>query len=141
MRTSCPRPPVPALAGLYVHVPFCSQRCVYCDFYFTTTNHETGAFARAAAVEIEAYGREYGEREPLETLYLGGGTPSLLPLGELALVLDAVHEHFDTSELREVTLEANPEDLDAPRDGRHATLPRGAIVLRRGPRVHEPRPR
>lgn len=117
MRTSCPRPPVPALAGLYVHVPFCSQRCVYCDFYFTTTNRETGAFARAAAVEIEAYGREYGEREPLETLYLGGGTPSLLPLDELAVVLDAVHEHFDTSALREVTLEANPEDLDAATPG------------------------
>ena len=99
------------MAGLYVHVPFCSQRCVYCDFYFTTTSRETSAFARAAATEIQAYGREFGKREPLETLYLGGGTPSLLPPADLATILDAVHAHFDTSGLTEVTLEANPEDL------------------------------
>ena len=96
------------MAGLYVHVPFCSQRCVYCDFYFTTTSRETGAFARAAATEIEAYGREFGEREPLQTIYFGGGTPSLLPLSDLAVILESVHEHFDTSALEEVTLEANP---------------------------------
>ena len=101
------------MAGLYVHVPFCSQRCVYCDFYFTTTSRETGAYALAAAKEIEAYGREYGPREPLATLYFGGGTPSLLPLADLAVILDAVHSHFDTSALEEVTLEANPEDLTA----------------------------
>ncbi|MEM1054066.1 MAG: radical SAM family heme chaperone HemW [Bacteroidota bacterium] len=99
------------MAGLYVHVPFCSQRCVYCDFYITTTSRDTGGFARAAATEIEAYGREFGEREPLHTLYLGGGTPSLLPPSDLAVILNAVHTHFDTSELGEVTLEANPEDL------------------------------
>lgn len=101
------------MAGLYVHVPFCSQRCVYCDFYFTTTSRETGPYARAAAREIEAYGRDFGAREPLATLYLGGGTPSLLPLADLATILDAVHKHFDTSGLKEVTLEANPEDLTA----------------------------
>ncbi len=101
------------MAGLYIHVPFCSQRCVYCDFYFTTTSRDTGAFARAAAVEIEAYGKEFGSREPLATIYFGGGTPSLLPPEDLATILNAVHAHFDTSQVEEVTLEANPEDLTA----------------------------
>lgn len=104
---------LPPVAGLYVHVPFCSQRCIYCDFYFTTTSRETGPFARAAAMEIASYGREFGPREPLSTLYFGGGTPSLMPLADLATILDAVHEHFDTSALDEITLEANPEDLTA----------------------------
>lgn len=99
------------LAGLYVHVPFCSQRCVYCDFYFTTTNRDVGAYVQAFGTEAEAAGREWGRREPLRTLYLGGGTPSLLPLDALARMLEAVHAHFDTSALEEVTLEANPEDL------------------------------
>ena len=63
------------------------------------------------ATEIEAYGREYRDRAPLATLYVGGGTPSLLPLDELAEILDAVHAHFDTSRLAELTVEANPEDV------------------------------
>ena len=99
------------MAGLYVHVPFCSQRCVYCDFYFTTTSRDVDAYVRAFVAETEAVGRDYGRREPLRTLYLGGGTPSLLPLDALARMLGAVHTYFDTSALEEVTLEANPEDL------------------------------
>ena len=98
------------LAGLYIHVPFCSQRCVYCDFYFTTTSRNTASYVRSLRVEAEAAGRERG-RPALATVYLGGGTPSLLPPADLAAVLDAVHTHFDTSGLAEVTVEANPEDL------------------------------
>jgi oxygen-independent coproporphyrinogen-3 oxidase len=98
------------LAGLYVHVPFCTQRCSYCDFYFVTTQRDTGAFVRALETEIVAYGREFGSTEPVETLYFGGGTPSLLPLEDVARVVAAVEKHFDTSALAEVTLEMNPED-------------------------------
>src|SRR5690606_16015966 len=100
----------PPLAGLYVHIPFCQQRCVYCDFYFVTTQRDPGAFVRALEMEVEAYGREFGGREPVETLYFGGGTPSLLPLEDVARLVAAVEKRFDTSALAEVTLEMNPED-------------------------------
>ena len=98
------------MAGLYIHVPFCSQRCVYCDFYFTTTSRDTGSFVRALQIEAQLVGTEYRE-EPLHTVYLGGGTPSLLPPEDLAATLQIAHDHFDTSALTDVTVEANPEDL------------------------------
>ncbi|GAB5535732.1 MAG: radical SAM family heme chaperone HemW [Rubricoccaceae bacterium] len=98
------------MAGLYIHVPFCSQRCVYCDFYFTTTSRDTGAYVRALQIEAQALGAEY-EAEKVKTIYLGGGTPSLLPPEDLAAVIQLAHDHFDTSELAEITVEANPEDL------------------------------
>ena len=101
------------MAGLYVHVPFCSQRCVYCDFYFVTTRSKThAAYVEALLTEMAWYGQQYGEREPLETLYLGGGTPSLLSIDELARIVEGVHRHFDASDLQEVTLELNPENAD-----------------------------
>ncbi|MGB3541935.1 radical SAM family heme chaperone HemW [Rubrivirga sp.] len=106
-----PPQPTPPLAGLYIHVPFCSQRCVYCDFYVTTTNRAEDPFVRALEVEAEIMGAEFGKREPLKTLYLGGGTPSLLSPSALARVFRAVHDRFDASALEEVTIEANPEDL------------------------------
>ena len=83
---------------------------MYCDFYFTTTGHNFGAFGRALETEIEAYGREFGGKEPIETLYFGGGTPSLLPLDDVARIIASVERHFDTSALKEVTLEMNPEE-------------------------------
>ncbi len=114
-----PHPHTSFLAGLYVHVPFCTQRCVYCDFYFTTTRHNTGAFASrslpgfVAALEHEIawVGATYGKREPLDTLYFGGGTPSVLPLEGVARLLRAVERHFDARALAEVTFEANPENV------------------------------
>ncbi|MDT0631606.1 radical SAM family heme chaperone HemW [Rubrivirga litoralis] len=99
------------MASLYVHVPFCSQRCVYCDFYFVTTQRDEDAFARAVETEAGILGREFRDLGPLDTLYLGGGTPSLLSPEALARVLQSAHDHFDTSALAEVTVEANPEDL------------------------------
>ncbi len=108
------RPPPAPLASLYVHVPFCSQRCIYCDYAFTTTSRDAGRYVRALAVEAEAIGREVrrgGPPLPIETLYVGGGTPSLLSLSEMAAVLDLGHRHFDTSALAETTVEVNPEDV------------------------------
>ncbi len=100
-----------ALAGLYIHVPFCSQRCVYCDFYFTTTHRDEGSYVRALTTEAALMGHEFRDRAPLTTVYLGGGTPSLLSPDALGRVLQSAHDHFDTSSLEEVTVEANPEDL------------------------------
>lgn len=98
------------MAGLYLHIPFCRQRCIYCDFYFVTTQQHHPAFVDALAVELAHYAREYGTREAIETVYLGGGTPSRLDLESLYRLFDALHRHFDLSAVRETTLELNPED-------------------------------
>ena len=102
------------MAGLYLHVPFCSQRCIYCDFYVTTTRRDEGGFVRALEAEARMLGADYRERAPLTTLYVGGGTPSLLSPDALARVLAVAPDHFDASALAEVTVEANPEDLAGP---------------------------
>ena len=111
------------MAGLYVHVPFCSQRCVYCDFYVTTTRRDEGGYVRALAAEAERMGAEYRDKAPLQTLYVGGGTPSLLSPDALAAVVGVAHDHFDTSGLAEVTVEANPEDLAGPGGGTGSAPP------------------
>lgn len=100
------------MAGLYLHIPFCTQRCVYCDFYFTTTRKQHGSFVEAMRTELEFYASEYGESEPIQTIYLGGGTPSLLTHDELGRLLETIHTHFNTSEVSETTVEVNPDDAD-----------------------------
>jgi oxygen-independent coproporphyrinogen III oxidase len=98
------------LAGLYLHVPFCAQRCTYCDFYFVAGERATAGFVQAARVEIEALGTRYGAREAVETIYFGGGTPSRLPLDGVFALLDAVRRHFRADAPEEVTFELNPDD-------------------------------
>ncbi|MEQ9104347.1 MAG: radical SAM family heme chaperone HemW [Rhodothermales bacterium] len=98
------------MAGLYLHIPFCTQRCVYCDFYFVTTARSTAPFVRALEQEIRLYGHQYADQEPLETIYFGGGTPSLLPVDDIVRILKTIHASFDTSNVQEITLELNPED-------------------------------
>jgi oxygen-independent coproporphyrinogen III oxidase len=98
------------VAGLYLHIPFCTQRCVYCDFYFVTTRRDFGPFVEAMRTEVETYGREFGGREPIQTVYFGGGTPSLLALDEVARLVEAVWRHFDCSAVEEFTFEVNPEN-------------------------------
>lgn len=100
------------MAGLYLHIPFCSQRCVYCDFYFTTTQRDHGSFIEAMLVELDYYASEFGDREPIESIYFGGGTPSLLKHEELARLLQGIRIHYDTGALRETTIEVNPEDAN-----------------------------
>lgn len=100
------------MAGLYFHIPFCQQRCIYCDFYFVTTNRSHAGFIAALQREIEHYAHDFAEREPIETIYFGGGTPSQLLLEEWFDVMTAVERHFDISSVREVTAEVNPGDVD-----------------------------
>ena len=97
-------------AGLYVHLPYCRSRCGYCAFVVSTDDSSRGeyldALAREAAlVEPEASGFRF------DSLYLGGGTPSLVPPGELALLVEELRGRFDFEEDSEATLEANPEDV------------------------------
>ena len=95
-------------AGIYIHVPFCRSRCSYCDF---ATGAYEGALAesyvRALAREIEAFGRVEGRAE-VDTVYFGGGTPSLLTPEQVSCVLEAVSRRFDVDARAEVTLEMNP---------------------------------
>ncbi|MGI9173749.1 MAG: radical SAM family heme chaperone HemW [Rhodothermales bacterium] len=117
------------MAGLYLHIPFCSQRCVYCDFYFVTTRTSHASFVQALCTELDYYTSEYGSREPIETIYFGGGTPSLLALDDVAQILQAIHDGYDTSAVREVTFEVNPEgvDVDYLRGLRHLGINRLSI--------------
>jgi putative oxygen-independent coproporphyrinogen III oxidase len=99
--------------GLYVHVPFCASRCAYCAFVTSTELHLIPRVIAAVGREVEAIGRRGGR--PLATLYLGGGTPSLLPAGELAGLFAALDRRFPRLPGAEVTLEANPDDVTEAR--------------------------
>ncbi len=97
------------MAGLYIHIPFCKQACHYCDFHFSTSQDLKNSLVHALCLEIEMQ-KIYLENEPLETIYIGGGTPSLLSMHHLESLFNAIHKNFVTND-PEVTLEANPDDL------------------------------
>jgi len=99
------------LAGLYIHIPFCAQFCTYCDYFSSIQVEKSGAFVRALLREIEERAALIGSYGvTFDTLYIGGGTPSLLTIEELALILERVAQHYP-SQLKEVTIELNPEDV------------------------------
>jgi len=104
--------------GFYVHVPFCATRCGYCDFNtYTATELGGGAsqreYAETAVREVRLARRVLGDADvPVSTVFFGGGTPTLLPPGDLALILRAVAEEFGLAAGAEVTTEANPESVD-----------------------------
>jgi oxygen-independent coproporphyrinogen-3 oxidase len=101
--------------GLYLHVPYCSVRCSYCDFYLVPgRGRDLSAFAEALRGEIGEAGREDPGRSA-DTAHLGGGTPSLLPAALLAGVLESLRASFALATDAEIALEANPEDLDGER--------------------------
>jgi oxygen-independent coproporphyrinogen-3 oxidase len=99
------------MAGIYLHVPFCKQACHYCDFHFSTNTRRREDMVRALAKELTLQ-REYLARETVQTIYLGGGTPSLLTAAELALLLATIYQQYPVATQPEVTLEANPDDLN-----------------------------
>ena len=96
---------------IYVHVPFCHRKCTYCAFYSRPAQERTALTAYADALIAEMQRRKDEQSHPVRTVYFGGGTPSLLPLELLERIVAALHECFDLSQVEEVTLEANPEDL------------------------------
>lgn len=98
------------MAGLYLHIPFCKRRCLYCDFYSTTMEERKEEYVRALCRELELR-KEYLQGEPLETLYLGGGTPSQLNQRTLEQIFETVERVYGLSQCSEITLEANPDDL------------------------------
>jgi len=97
------------MAGIYVHIPFCKQRCSYCDFHFSTGLKHQSELMKMISKELILRKNEIAE--PVETIYLGGGTPSLLGLNELNSIFETVYQHYPVIENPEITLEANPDDL------------------------------
>ena len=94
---------------IYVHVPFCHRKCTYCAFYSKVGIGNVAAYVDAILEEME---RRKGEpANPIQTVYFGGGTPSILPIEHLARIVEGLRRCFDLSQVHEVTIEANPEDL------------------------------
>ncbi|WP_158825189.1 radical SAM family heme chaperone HemW [Mucilaginibacter lacusdianchii] len=100
------------MAGIYIHIPFCKQACHYCDFHFSTSQRYRSEIVAALGKEI-ALQKDYLGGERIETIYFGGGTPSVLDAGEINFLLDTVTRYHQVSPEAEVTLEANPDDLSA----------------------------
>ncbi|HKL17510.1 MAG TPA: radical SAM family heme chaperone HemW [Halalkalibaculum sp.] len=98
------------MSGIYLHIPFCKQACSYCDFYFVTRKGERDAFVDSLIKEIRSYSNTGYVEEKIETLYVGGGTPSLLSPEQLERVFTAVRNTFDT-DIKELTIEMNPDDV------------------------------
>lgn len=98
------------MAGIYLHIPFCKQACHYCDFHFSTNLAARNDMVKAMATELAL--RKSYIREPVDTIYFGGGTPSMISTADLHALLTAIHNHFEIAPSPEITLEANPDDLD-----------------------------
>ena len=98
------------MAGIYIHIPFCKQACHYCNFHFTTSLLYKTDLVNALQKEMDLQ-KHFFENEKVETIYFGGGSPSLLETDEVKRLIDAAFEHFKIDNLKEVTLEANPDDL------------------------------
>ncbi|RRJ88161.1 radical SAM family heme chaperone HemW [Paenimyroides tangerinum] len=101
------------MAGIYIHIPFCKQACHYCDFHFSTTMKKKDEMITALIHEIHLRKNEINE--PVETIYFGGGTPSVLSNAEIDQILEPIFSLFDVVENPEITLEANPDDLSTDR--------------------------
>lgn len=99
------------MAGIYIHVPFCKTRCAYCDFFTQTDISGKDSYIKAIVREIELRS-DYLDGETVDTIYFGGGTPSQLSENDLRIILNAVSDNFTVDEKAEITLEANPDDLD-----------------------------
>lgn len=96
--------------GIYIHIPFCKTRCIYCDFYSTTHSELKERYIHALCRELEIR-RQYLQGEPIETIYFGGGTPSQLSGEDFQQVFDTIEKTYGMKQVQEITLEANPDDL------------------------------
>ena len=100
--------------AIYIHIPFCKQACHYCDFHFSTSMKRKEEIVLALIREIQLRKNEF-HGEIIETIYFGGGTPSVLTNAEILSLIEAVYENFEVIENPEITLEANPDDLSEER--------------------------
>lgn len=98
------------LASIYIHIPYCKQRCVYCDFHFSIIQKDKLEMLKCIKIEI-ANRKDYLNNELIDTLYFGGGTPSILEKLEIKGILKHLHNTFNISTNAEITIECNPDDL------------------------------
>jgi oxygen-independent coproporphyrinogen-3 oxidase len=98
------------MAGIYIHIPFCKKACHYCNFHFSTQTSNIDAFIEALLIEIDL--RKDYLSAPIQTIYFGGGTPSLLSHTQLKTIVEALKKHFVLNDTIEFTIEANPDDIN-----------------------------
>lgn len=110
------------MSGIYIHIPFCKQACHYCDFHFSTSLKKKYELIQAFVKELTLRKDEM-RNQTVETIYFGGGTPSLLTNDELQLLIDAVYKYYNVAANPEITLEANPDDLTIQRINELANSP------------------
>ena len=102
------------MSGIYIHIPFCKKACHYCDFHFSTSLKKKDEMVLALAKEIALRKSEFND-EIVETIYFGGGTPSILEIHDLRFLIDEVFANYKVVKNPEITLEANPDDLTETR--------------------------
>jgi oxygen-independent coproporphyrinogen III oxidase len=104
------------LAGIYIHIPFCKQACYYCNFHFSTSLNLKDEIISALVKEINLSSyyllNDKSETEIIETIYFGGGTPSLLNNDDIKILLSVIRDNYTISERAEITIEANPDDIN-----------------------------
>lgn len=98
------------MAGIYIHIPYCKSKCAYCDFYSVVNPKSKQEFVQAICKEIEIQ-KDYLENENVQTIYFGGGTPSMLENTQIEKILNHIHRNFKVEKNSEITLEANPDHL------------------------------
>jgi oxygen-independent coproporphyrinogen-3 oxidase len=101
------------LAGIYIHIPFCKQACSYCNFHFSTSLSQKDAFINALQKEIKITANAASAHKNIDTIYFGGGTPSILSKQVIQDILNTIYENFDVHKAAEITLEANPDDVNS----------------------------
>ena len=116
------------MAGIYIHIPFCKQRCRYCAFYSSTLYNIREAYVDALCKEL-LMRKEYIANEMVGTIYLGGGTPSTLTMEQLKRICDTIYGNYPITETAEVTIECNPDDLTTEFLGQLRELPFNRISM------------
>ena len=116
------------MAGIYIHIPFCKQRCNYCAFYSSTLYNIKEEYADAVCKELQTR-RDYAKGEEIKTIYFGGGTPSTLPIELLQKICDTIYTNYTVCDNAEVTIECNPDDLTVEFLAKLRSLPFNRISM------------
>lgn len=101
------------MAGIYIHIPFCKQACSYCNFHFSTSLYQKDVFINALQKEIRITANAASAHKNIDTIYFGGGTPSILSKQAIQDILNTIYENFEVHKATEITLEANPDDVNS----------------------------
>lgn len=118
------------MAGIYIHIPYCKVACHYCNFHFSTNKKTLNDFIKALLLEIELQ-RQFLKNETIETIYFGGGTPSVLKIQDVETILNKLHDNFSIANEIEITLEANPDDISKEKiiEWKHAGINRFSLGI------------